>query len=88
MSTPGEDVEFCPTRANMHWSQAQYNTVEFSDFNHVQVANYGEVKYFQPTDSEDENAPAVEGEFWFSSFPLTFLRPDEEMWKAVADGSV
>jgi hypothetical protein len=66
MSTPGKDVEFCPTRASLHWSQAQYNAVEFSDFNinDVQVANYGEVKYFQPTDSDDGNASGVNGEFF------------------------
>jgi hypothetical protein len=75
MSYPaGEDVEFCPTRANLHWSQTQYNRVEFADFNNVQVAKYGEVKFFQPgTDSEDE-AEAVngngEGEFFYD---FTFI---------------
>lgn len=63
MSIPGDDVEFCPTRADLHWSQAQYNHVEFADFNQVQVAQYGEVKFFQPPpDSEDEEANGVEGE--------------------------
>jgi hypothetical protein len=64
MSFPGEDVEFCPTRTDLHWSQAQYNQVEFADFNKVQVAKYGDVKFFQPTDSEDDNANAngVNGE--------------------------
>ena len=68
MSIPGEDVEFCPTRTDLHWSQAQYDQVEFADFNQVQVAKYGDVKFFQPTDSEDENANGVngEGECWLS----------------------
>ncbi|KAK4122417.1 hypothetical protein N657DRAFT_576144 [Parathielavia appendiculata] len=67
MSLPGENVEFCPTRANLHWSQAQYAHVEFADFNNVQVAQYGEVKFFQPSDSEDENAPEVDAEGKFLS---------------------
>ena len=67
----GEDVEFCPTRANLHWSQTQYNNVEFADFNNLQVAEYGDVKYFQPTpDSEDERNGSEglngEGEFLVS----------------------
>jgi hypothetical protein len=62
MSIPGEDVEFGPNWANLHWSQTQYDHIQFADFNNVQVAQYGEVKYFQPTDSEDENAPEVNGE--------------------------
>jgi len=62
MSIPGDDVEFCPTRADLHWSQAQYNHVEFADFNQVQVAQYGEVKFFQPPPDSDEEANGVEGE--------------------------
>ena len=74
MSIPGDDVEFCPTRTDLHWSQAQYNRVEFADFNQVQVAQYGEVKYFQPSPDSDEDVNEVEGEgegeffFFFSSF--------------------
>jgi hypothetical protein len=85
MSTPGEDVEFCPTRASLHWSQAQYNTVEFSDFNNVQVANYGEVKYFQPTGSDDGNASGVNGEFLFFGFHSHRVKRSE---KAVADAGL
>jgi hypothetical protein len=48
MSNP-RDVEFCPTRANLHLSQ-----VDFADFSSVQVANYSNVKYFQPSESENE----------------------------------
>ena len=64
MSIPaGEDVEFCPTRTDLHWSQTQFNHVEFADFNQVQVAQYGEVQYFQqPPDSDDENANGVNGD--------------------------
>ncbi|KAK4139865.1 uncharacterized protein C8A04DRAFT_15475 [Dichotomopilus funicola] len=63
MSFPGENVEFCPTRASLHWSQAQYDNVEFADFNQLQVAQYGDVKYFQQQpDSDDEGANGVNGE--------------------------
>lgn len=63
MSFPGENVEFCPTRAGLHWSQAQYGNVEFADFNQLQVAQYGDVKYFQQQpDSDDEDANGVNGE--------------------------
>lgn len=62
MSIPGEDVEFCPSRAGLHWSQAQYDHVQFADFNSVQVAKYGDVKYFQPSESDDDNEPEVDRE--------------------------
>jgi hypothetical protein len=62
----GEDVEFCPTRADLHWSQAQYDRVEFADFNQVQVAQYGEVKFFQqPPDSDEDEGLNGEGESFF-----------------------
>lgn len=65
----GGDVEFCPTRANLHWSQAQYDRVEFADFNHVQVAEYGQVQYFQPSDGEEgEEGEDGEGETFFLLF--------------------
>lgn len=69
MSFPGEDVEFCPARSYPQWAQAGYDQVQFADFNYVQVARYGEVKYFQPTDSEDENAAEVDGDGEF--LPVT-----------------
>ncbi|KAK4041799.1 hypothetical protein C8A01DRAFT_14491 [Parachaetomium inaequale] len=69
----GESVEFCPTRTDLHWSQAQYDRVEFADFNQVQVAQYGEVKFFQqPPDSEDENLNG-EGESFFFHFGCRFF---------------
>ena len=69
----GEPVGFCPARADLAWSQTQYNHVEFADFNQVQVAQYGEVKYFQGQ-SDDENAPEVEGEFFpMTPFSLVFV---------------
>jgi hypothetical protein len=62
MNIPGEGVEFCPVRTNPHWSQTHYDRVQFADFNYVQVAQYGEVQYFQPSDSEDDNAPEVDAD--------------------------
>ena len=51
MSSP-RDVEFCPSRANLDWSQ-----IQCADASSIQVAAYDEVKYFQPppSDSEDGN---------------------------------
>ena len=61
MSSPQEDVEFCPTRASLHWSQASYDHVQFADFDNVQVATLGNVEYFKPSDSDAENALEVNG---------------------------
>jgi len=53
MNSP-PSVEFCPTRANLHWSQYPQE-VQFADFSSLQVAQYEEVKYFQPSDSDKED---------------------------------
>lgn len=62
MSSPQDDVEFCPTRANLHWPNTQYDQVQFADFDNVQVTKIGNVAYFKASDDEDDNAPEVDGE--------------------------
>lgn len=85
MSNPSEDVEFCPTRAGLHWSQTQYDQVQFADFNSVQVAKYGDVKYFQPSESDGDNEPEVERE-GKSSIAASIVAPVNIRMSMVADG--
>lgn len=51
MSFPADNVEFCPVRTNVDWSN-----VQFSDYpnQELQVADYSNVKYFEPSDSDEE----------------------------------
>jgi len=58
MNNPRE-VEFCPTRANIHHSQ-----IQFADFNNIQVADYSKVEYLKLSESEiDDEVEEDEGEF-------------------------
>jgi len=55
MNNP-DDVEFCPSRANIDWSK-----VQCADVSSIQVTQYAPVKYFQPPpDSEDEIGEEVD----------------------------
>lgn len=60
MSFPGE-IQFSPGRAYVDLSDVQY-----ADFSKVAVADFSKVQYFQPSDSEDDEA-VEEGK----SFPTT-----------------
>src|SRR5690606_38488134 len=79
MSIPaGEDVEFSPNRPELHWSQTQFDNIKFAAFNHVQVAQYGDVRFFQqPCEFDDENTNGVNGEceLCFNWSILDFLFP-------------
>lgn len=50
MSDPRE-VQYCPVRTQINWSE-----VQFADFNKVEVSRYSDVKYFEPSESEREDA--------------------------------
>jgi hypothetical protein len=49
MSEP-EEIQFCQARSNVLWGGG----VQFSEFGQVEVADYSNVKYFEPSDSEEE----------------------------------
>jgi len=58
MNNPRE-VEFCPTRANIDYSQ-----IQFADFNNIQVADYSKVEYLKLSESDiDDEVEEDEGEF-------------------------
>lgn len=48
MNNP-QEIEFCPTRTNIHYSQ-----IQFADFNNVQVADYSTVEYLKLSESDNE----------------------------------
>lgn len=50
MNNPTEWT-YCPARAQVDLGQVQY-----ADFSKVAVQDYSKVQYFEPTDSEDEDA--------------------------------
>ena len=60
MSYPNEDIEYCPTRANIDWSNIQFTDYSKS----VAVADFSNIKYFEPSDSEadPEEDQGEEGE--------------------------
>ena len=51
MSDP-DGIEYCPTRTDV-WSN-----VQFANYNALQVADYSNVQYFQPSESEEEEVEA------------------------------
>lgn len=58
MSYPNEDIEYCPTRANIDWSN-----IQFTDYSKgVAVADFSNIKYFEPSDSEAEAEEEDQGE--------------------------
>lgn len=65
------DVQYCPVRTHIDWSE-----VQFADFNKVEVARYSQVKYFEPSDSEDEDG-AGDGEYL--SLPLPLFQACEKL---------
>lgn len=69
--------------------QAHYDhpEIQFADHDNVQVAEYGDVKSFQPSESESDNAPEVNGggEFWL---PCTLRGGVWANMGVVADGAV
>lgn len=66
MNIPPPEVEFCPTRTNIDYSQ-----IQFADFNNVQVADYSKVEFLKLEDSENE-INGEDGEF-FCVFPHFFF---------------
>ncbi|KAK3360048.1 hypothetical protein B0T25DRAFT_601328 [Lasiosphaeria hispida] len=57
MSSP-RDVELCPARAKLDWSQSRYSQVQYADFSSIQVTQYEPAKYFQQSESEKEDDDA------------------------------